>query len=147
MFRRPITLHSRAAQGSRPRASLGSRCRGSARAVPLLSTAQAVPLLRVARLLLGLCVLVVLFVPLAVFFAPPAVGYGYFPIGRDTFPVFDDPPMIGAAQAEAKGLIFPRDAVIGVSHGGEAKAYPIAVMGIHELGNDSIGGVPIAVSW
>lgn len=105
-----------------PRASLGSRCRW------------------VGQLLL------VLFV-LAVFFAPLVAGYGFFPIGRDTFPVFDDPPMIGAAEAEGKGLIFPRDAVIGVSHGGEAKAYPIAVMGIHELGNDSIGGIPIAVSW
>ena len=61
--------------------------------------------------------------------------------------VFDNPAMLSAEEAEARGAIFPRDAVIGVSHGGEAKAYPITVMGYHELGNDTIGGVPIAISW
>jgi hypothetical protein len=74
------------------------------------------------------------------------------PIGRqavmrDAFPVFNNPRMLSAAQAEADRVIFPRDAVIGVAHGGEAKAYPITIMGVHELGNDTIGGVPIAVSW
>ncbi|MBI1914087.1 MAG: DUF3179 domain-containing protein [Planctomycetes bacterium] len=29
----------------------------------------------------------------------------------------------------------------------QAKAYPVAVMGVHELGNDTCGGEPIAVSW
>ena len=82
-----------------------------------------------------------------VVFVNTAAGYGFFPIGRDSFPVFDDPPMLSAAEAEARLLIHPRDAVIGVAHGREAKAYPIAVMGIHELGNDTIDGVPIAVSW
>ena len=68
-------------------------------------------------------------------------------VARDAFPVFNNPRMLSAAQAEADGVIFPRDAVIGVAHGGEAKAYPITIMGVHELGNDTIGGVPIAVSW
>lgn len=77
-----------------------------------------------------------------------ALGGGEFEgMGRDAFPVFNNPRMLSAQEAEEKGLIFPRDAVIGVSHNGEAKAYPISVMGIHELGNDTIGGKPIAVSW
>ena len=76
-----------------------------------------------------------------------APGFGFEGIHRDTFPVFNDPPMLTAGQAEARGVIFPRDAVIGVSLGGEAKAYPITIMGYHELGNDTLGGVPIAVSW
>lgn len=76
-----------------------------------------------------------------------AAPIGYQAVPRDAFPVFDDPPMLSAAEAEAEGVIFDRDAVIGVAHGGEAKAYPITVMGVHELGNDTIGGVPIAVSW
>ena len=46
-----------------------------------------------------------------------------------------------------RGVIQSRDAVIGVVHGKEAKAYPITVMGVHELGNDTIDGIPIAVSW
>ena len=76
-----------------------------------------------------------------------AAPIGYQAVPRDAFPVFDDPPMMPAKQAEEKGLIFDRDAVIGVAHAGEAKAYPITIMGVHELGNDTIGGVPIAVSW
>ena len=68
-------------------------------------------------------------------------------MGRDAFPVFNNPRMLSARAAEQAGLIFPRDAVIGVRHNGEAKAYPISIMGIHELGNDTIGGKPIAVSW
>ena len=77
-----------------------------------------------------------------------ALGGGEFEgMGRDAFPVFNDPLLLSAQEAEETGLIFPRDAVIGVSHNGEAKAYPISIMGIHELGNDTIGGKPIAVSW
>ncbi len=72
---------------------------------------------------------------------------GYQAVPRDAFPVFNNPPMLGAAEAEAQRVIFARDAVIGVAHGGEAKAYPITIMGVHELGNDTIGGTPIAVSW
>jgi len=68
-------------------------------------------------------------------------------ITRDSFPVFNDPPMLNAQQAEAQGVIFPRDAVIGVALGGKAKAYPIAIMGFHELGNDTLDGIPIAISW
>ena len=68
-------------------------------------------------------------------------------MGRDAFPVFNNPPMLTAQVAEETGRIFPRDAVIGVQYNGEAKAYPISVMGIHELGNDTIGGKPIAVAW
>ena len=68
-------------------------------------------------------------------------------MGRDAFPVFHDPAMLTAREAEKQGVVFARDAVIGVRHNGEAKAYPISIMGIHELGNDTIGGKPIAVSW
>ena len=76
-----------------------------------------------------------------------AAPLGYQAVPRDAFPVFDDPKMLSAAEAESRGVIFDRDAVIGVEHAGEAKAYPVTVMGVHELGNDTIGGVPIAISW
>ncbi len=80
-------------------------------------------------------------------FAPGAGAYGYDGIGPDDFPVFDDPKMLTAAEADARGAVLPRDAVIGVVRGGEAKAYPIVIMGIHELGNDRIAGIPIAITW
>ena len=79
--------------------------------------------------------------------AGAVLGGEFEGMGRDAFPVFNNPRMLTARAAEKAGLIFPRDAVIGVSHNGEAKAYPISIMGIHELGNDTIGGKPIAVSW
>lgn len=81
-----------------------------------------------------------------------AVAAAEAPIGlqavpRDAFPVFDNPTMLPAAEAEAKGVVMERDMVIGVARGREAKAYPITIMGVHELGNDTIDGEPIAVTW
>ena len=77
----------------------------------------------------------------------PAWGFGMEGIRRDTFPVFHDPKMLTVAAAEKTGAILPRDAVIGIAHGEEAKAYPVTVMGNHELGNDVIDGIPIAITW
>lgn len=68
-------------------------------------------------------------------------------VPRDAFPVFDHPRFVTAKKAEKKGYVHDRDPVIGVVINNEAKAYPIRTMGIHELGNDTLGGVPIAVSW
>ena len=76
-----------------------------------------------------------------------AAQVGYQAVPRDAFPVFDNPRMVGALEAEAKGVVFDRDMVIGVARGREAKAYPITIMGVHELGNDVIDSVPIAVTW
>ena len=65
-------------------------------------------------------------------------------VKRDAFPVFNNPKMVPANKAKNIG---DRDRVIGVTVGNESKAYPVAVMGSHELGNDTCGGMPIAVSW
>ena len=73
--------------------------------------------------------------------------FGIQAVPRDAFPVFDNPHMISPEEAEKRGIIFPKDAVIGVALGSEAKAYPVAVMGVHELGNDTISGIPIAIGW
>ncbi len=62
---------------------------------------------------------------------------------RDAFPVFDNPKMSTAKEAKTA----PDEAVIGVVCDGEARAYPISIMGVHELGNDVCGKTPIAVSW
>lgn len=78
-------------------------------------------------------------------FAEPPFGYQAVP--KDAFHVFDNPSMLSGHEAEKQGYVFDRDAVIGVEHNGEAKAYPITTMGYIELGNDTIGGIPIAVGW
>lgn len=62
---------------------------------------------------------------------------------RDKFPVFDNPKMTAAADSTMDDNEF----VIGVVCDGEAKAYPITVMGKHELGNDVCGKAHITVSW
>ena len=64
---------------------------------------------------------------------------------RDGFPVLDNPPVVDVAGVSKR--ISANEMVIGVVVNGEARAYPIAVMGVHELANDSVGDVPIAVSW
>jgi len=39
------------------------------------------------------------------------------------------------------------DRVVGVVLGGEARAYPLRVLNWHEVANDTLGGIPIAVTY
>lgn len=71
--------------------------------------------------------------------------FGRRAAGRDDFPVLNFPKM--STVEEAKEIVRPTQWIIGISHNGEQKAYPISVMGIHELANDKIGGLPITVCW
>ncbi len=64
-------------------------------------------------------------------------------VPRDRFEVLDSPNMSHARDAKLEG----DEPVIGVVLNGEARAYPIAVMGRHELVNDVCATTPIAVSW
>lgn len=41
----------------------------------------------------------------------------------------------------------PETLVVGVALAGEAKAYPVNFLNIHEMINDRVGGMPILVSW
>ncbi len=41
----------------------------------------------------------------------------------------------------------PSDLVIGVAENGEARAYPLHVLNVHEIVNDTVGGVPISVTY
>jgi hypothetical protein len=68
-------------------------------------------------------------------------------VPRDAFPVFHNPRVVGADEAEQKKYVLRQDPVIGVVIDGRARAYPIRIMGYHELGNDTLGSVPIAVTW
>lgn len=67
-------------------------------------------------------------------------------VPRDAFPVLNEPHLIPADQAKSSG-IRDEEAVLGIAVGEEAQAYPVALMGAHELGNVVIGGVPVAFSW
>ena len=43
--------------------------------------------------------------------------------------------------------LVPSDKVIGVELNGEARAYPMHVMYVHDIVNDTLGGMPIAVTY
>ena len=65
-------------------------------------------------------------------------------VPRDAFPVLFDPTLTPADRATG---IDDDEPVIGVERGGDARAYPISIMGRHELVNDTCHGDPIAASW
>jgi len=64
---------------------------------------------------------------------------------RDAFPVLNNPEMVSAKRADS--FLSDDDPVIGIDLGGEQKAYPVSIMGRHELANDTCGKIPLAVSW
>ncbi len=63
---------------------------------------------------------------------------------KDGIPALLEPSFISPAEATS---LRPKDMVLGVSIGGDSKAYPIRILNWHELVNDRIGSRPILVSW
>ena len=55
-----------------------------------------------------------------------------------------DAPAFGSAAAVT---VDPDDKVLAVWLGGQARAYPIRTMGYHHIVNDTVGGVPIVVTY
>ncbi|MEM7507913.1 MAG: DUF3179 domain-containing protein [Pseudomonadota bacterium] len=62
----------------------------------------------------------------------------------DGIPSLDNPAMILAAEA---AYMREDDLVFGVEINGDARAYPLRIMGWHEMANDVVGGVPVALSY
>jgi hypothetical protein len=62
---------------------------------------------------------------------------------RDGIPALDLPPQVSAGRSPWAD----DERVLGVSRGGEARAYPISILVWHELVNDVLGGRPILVSF
>ena len=72
-----------------------------------------------------------------------APGDYYQLLGRDRIrPVYS--PIVVASDVAALGS---DDLVIGVSIGGESRAYPIRPLRFLEMVNDELGGTPILVTW
>ncbi len=64
---------------------------------------------------------------------------------QDRFPVFHNPEKVSVKKADE--FMKPNEWVIGVTINDESAAYPVQIMGVHELGNDKVGGKPITVCW
>ena len=62
----------------------------------------------------------------------------------DGIPSLDNPPMISGEKVE---YIKDDDLVFGIEINGDARAYPLRIMGWHEMFNDTIGGVPVALAY
>jgi hypothetical protein len=50
-------------------------------------------------------------------------------------------------QDEASEWLDDKEPVIGLEINGESKAYPLSILIWHEIANDEVGGVPVAVSF
>jgi hypothetical protein len=83
------------------------------------------------------------------------IAAGGFP--KDGLPAMVDPRVFTRAEMEEFSRQMRRghqgkylvatDRVIGVEIGGEARAYPLKVISWHEVINDTLGGVPIVVTY
>jgi hypothetical protein len=66
-------------------------------------------------------------------------------LGKDGIPSIDNPRFVTGGQAD--GQMLSNERVIGVSIDGDHRAYPLNMLSRHEIVNDTVGGVPIAVTW
>ena len=62
---------------------------------------------------------------------------------RDGIPSIDDPAFVPVSEA---GLP-DREPVIGLTIGDDSRAYPLRILMWHEIVNDVVGGVPVAVTF
>ncbi|MFC1748654.1 DUF3179 domain-containing protein [Pseudomonadota bacterium] len=63
---------------------------------------------------------------------------------RDGIPSIDNPDF---STPRLSNHLPATDRVLGLSHKGESKAYPISIMNWHEIVNDTIGDMPVVVTF
>ena len=64
---------------------------------------------------------------------------------KDAIRSIDAPRFYGVAEADEE--YDPNEIVLGVVFNGEARAYSVNMLSNHEIVNDMVAGVPIAVTW
>lgn len=65
-------------------------------------------------------------------------------VALDGIPALVNARMLPAADAE---YITPAELVFGVEINGDARAYPLRILDWHEMANDVVGGVPVALAY
>ncbi|NQV24890.1 MAG: DUF3179 domain-containing protein [Rhodopirellula sp.] len=63
---------------------------------------------------------------------------------KDGIPAITDPRFVTAANAT---FLTPQSRVIGLTIEKESRAWPIAILNYHEIINDQLSGVPVAVTY
>lgn len=66
-------------------------------------------------------------------------------VPKDAIPAITNPQFSTAAEAQKE--MNAEEQVLGIHLKGESRAYPIAILSAHEIVNDTVGGMPIAVTW
>ena len=64
---------------------------------------------------------------------------------RDAIQAIDDPKFL--SRDEADESYESQEMILGVEFDGDARAYSVPFLSSHEIVNDFVGGVPIAVTW
>lgn len=65
-------------------------------------------------------------------------------LSKDGIPSIDDPRFVSAGDATD---IPTNEPVIGLELNGDARAYPLRILIWHEIVNDVVGGIPVAVTY
>ena len=63
----------------------------------------------------------------------------------DAIKAIDDPEFL--SPEEVGDTYPPNEKVIGVSIDGDSRAYSVPMLSRHEIVNDTVGGVKIAITW
>ncbi len=67
-------------------------------------------------------------------------------VRKDGIPSLDNPELVSTSDPKAQYMA-DSDLVFGVSINGDTRAYPLRIMGWHEMFNAVIGGVPVALAY
>ncbi|MCH7718059.1 MAG: DUF3179 domain-containing protein, partial [Chloroflexi bacterium] len=81
-------------------------------------------------------------------FTKHTVDLGEFISGgpaKDGIPALDEPKFDSIADGEE--FLVDREPVIALELNGDARAYPLGILTRHEIANDVVGGVPVAVTF
>jgi len=63
---------------------------------------------------------------------------------KDGIPALNNPDFVPASEAVWLG---EKEPLILIRTAGEDKAYPLQILAWHEIVNDTVGGIPVAVTW
>ena len=70
------------------------------------------------------------------------IYWGGVPV--DGIPPLDNPTMVAPGEAD---YLVDEDLVFGLEIDGDARAYPLRILGWHEMMNDVVGGMPVALAY
>ena len=65
-------------------------------------------------------------------------------VGKDGIPSVDDPQFSDPSEVNP---LFYEDMVLGIEYEGEFRAYPIDMLNWHEIVNDNVNGLPVAITY